>query len=73
MGLYVTSYALVDAIYYFSLWQIINSPDAYVGYHDFFTPDVKANVWATVVEFIVGLILIFKSKTIAKKYFKLSS
>ena len=73
IGLYVTFYALVDATYYFTLWQISNSPDSYGNYHDLFTPDIKDNIWATVVELAVGLILIFKGKTIAKKIFEISS
>lgn len=73
IGLYVTYYALVDVTYYFTLWQISSSPDAYGNYHDLFTPDLKANIWATALEFAMGLLLIFKGKSIAKKIFEISS
>lgn len=73
IGLYVTYYALVDVTYYFTLWQISSSPDTYGNYDDLFTPDLKANIWATVLEFAMGLLLIFKGKSIAKKIFDISS
>ena len=73
LGLYMTAYALVDVFYYFSLWKLSNSSDIYALANDLFSPNQKANVLATILELIFGLLLIFKSKTVAKKIFQLSS
>lgn len=73
LGLYVSLYAFIDITYYFTLWQIASSPDNYGNTYDLFSPETKANIWATIAELILGLFLIFKSKAIAKKMFSMAS
>ncbi len=72
LGLYVTFYALVDTVYYFSLWQISELSDGYGTIRNFFPPDVKANIWATLIELVLGVLLILKSKTIVKKVLEIA-
>ncbi|MGH1487373.1 MAG: hypothetical protein ACRBCI_14255 [Cellvibrionaceae bacterium] len=73
IGLFTTFYALIDTFYYFTLWQVVNSPDNYNDIYRFFPADVKANIWATGIELLLGLLLIFKSKTIARKIFEIAN
>lgn len=71
LGLYVTCYALVDVAYWVSIRQSYSS---YMDDGSFrMNPEVNANLLATGVELAIGLVLIFKSKTIAKFLFKASS
>lgn len=72
LGLYVCLYAIVDATYYFTLWQFAASADNYGNVSNLFNEDTKANIWATGVELILGLTLILKSKTIAQKLFSIA-
>jgi hypothetical protein len=67
LGLFFTFYASVDLIYYFKLWHIAQSAVGDFSMQDVFNPEIQSNVWATVFELILGLLCVFKSKTVANK------
>lgn len=73
LGLYLTFNALVDAVYYLTLWQLTGASGLYGSFNDGFSPETKANMYATAVELGLGFVLIFKSKRVAKKIFEIAT
>lgn len=71
IGLFFCFRSIVDASYFFSLWQLLGASEA--NAFEFFDRNQKANVWATGIELILALIFILKSKTLARKIFSLAS
>jgi len=70
LGVYLTYRAITDAFAWFLYYQ-------YVGVGEYGAPvminfEVKIDMWTTLVEFILSVILIFKSKTIANQLMKVS-
>jgi len=72
LGLYLTFNALIDSVYYFALWQFTESSSLYGGFNDIFSPETKANIYATAIKLALGFILVFKSKSVAKKIFEIA-
>ncbi|KZZ45712.1 hypothetical protein A3759_09005 [Thalassolituus sp. HI0120] len=64
LGLYFLFYAMVDVIYYLTLFWLSNQPadpDAFM----YMNSDTKANIVATAIELLVSAFILFKCRSIS--------
>lgn len=65
IGLFLLYRSIMDALYWATFWNISNS-QANVGYPVRLSPEHKASIIATGIEFIAAALLFFNSKRVAQ-------
>ncbi|MFL0802025.1 MAG: hypothetical protein K6L80_16380 [Agarilytica sp.] len=66
LSVYFIYYAIVDSMYWFTLWQLMGSA-SYIDAPVQFTAENKANIYATLLELVFSVLLLINAKTAAGK------
>lgn len=71
IGLYIFFYALIDSIYWVTLWHM-SSQSQYASASLYLADDNKANMLATAVELAASVAILLKAKTLSYRILRLT-